>query len=374
MMQTIRQDSLIRRMRGQTLSLKAKLKLVFVCLSLVICLSLKSRRQSIAFSLLQHRDNVRVTKLAYGDIYWCGYDLAETFVSVTFPEFKCRPHVEYKETNAKGLNDVLVLGAVRGQCQYIIDNFKGRIIHLNPEGHGVGKELQRKDVLHLGPRNLDKHSLQLYYVSLAAMELAHEQFLEGGSPTQDILLSNRFWSRYGANLTKRRFLLYVSRRCLPHREKAFNLFASVDRVTAASLCTGNLTEGSFDRIQKSGRWQTHVKQFGGLGFKFSLVMENILEPGYVTEKILGAFLSGTVPIYFGTEEVFDIFNRNAFVYYNTNDTQKTLEEVKNLNRDDRALSRMLAEDILTPGAREKYFNFKKIREKIEVFWCQNGYC
>ena len=38
-------------------------------------------------------------------------------------------------------------------------------------------------------------------------------------------------------------------------------------------------------------------------------------PGYITEKILAVFLAGAIPIYWGTEEVFGIFNRKAFIFY-----------------------------------------------------------
>ena len=38
-------------------------------------------------------------------------------------------------------------------------------------------------------------------------------------------------------------------------------------------------------------------------------------PGYITEKILAVFLAVAIPIYWGTEEVFGIFNRKAFIFY-----------------------------------------------------------
>lgn len=44
-------------------------------------------------------------------------------------------------------------------------------------------------------------------------------------------------------------------------------------------------------------------------YRFALVMENAKTKGYLTEKIANAFLAGSIPIYYGTEEVFDVFNR-----------------------------------------------------------------
>ena len=51
-------------------------------------------------------------------------------------------------------------------------------------------------------------------------------------------------------------------------------------------------------------------------YKYCLVMENDAIDGYITEKIIMGFLGGCLPIYYGTEEIFDIFNRESFVFYN----------------------------------------------------------
>ena len=48
-------------------------------------------------------------------------------------------------------------------------------------------------------------------------------------------------------------------------------------------------------------------------YKFALVFESYEISGYVTEKIVNAFLAGVVPIYWGNELVREIFNPQAFV-------------------------------------------------------------
>jgi alpha(1,3/1,4) fucosyltransferase len=50
-----------------------------------------------------------------------------------------------------------------------------------------------------------------------------------------------------------------------------------------------------------------------------LAMENRAARGYNTEKIINAFQAGSIPIYYGTTEVFDVFNARAFVFYNVSD-------------------------------------------------------
>ena len=50
-----------------------------------------------------------------------------------------------------------------------------------------------------------------------------------------------------------------------------------------------------------------------------------------SEKIVWAFLGGCLPIYWGTKEVFDVFNRDAFLFYEPGQT-KSLEELVSLEQ------------------------------------------
>lgn len=48
-------------------------------------------------------------------------------------------------------------------------------------------------------------------------------------------------------------------------------------------------------------------------YDFVLAMENTISKGYVTEKILNAFLAGAIPIYYGDSLVKEIFNPDSFI-------------------------------------------------------------
>jgi hypothetical protein len=50
-------------------------------------------------------------------------------------------------------------------------------------------------------------------------------------------------------------------------------------------------------------------------------MENKIVKGYITEKIVNAFRSGSIPIYWGDPQIAkDIFNEKAFICVNDFDT------------------------------------------------------
>ena len=48
-------------------------------------------------------------------------------------------------------------------------------------------------------------------------------------------------------------------------------------------------------------------------FKFTLVLENCVFPGYLTEKIFDAMLAGTVPVYYGAPDIQDFIPMDCFI-------------------------------------------------------------
>lgn len=111
-------------------------------------------------------------------------------------------------------------------------------------------------------------------------------------------------------------------------------------------------------------------------FRFMLLMEDASIGGYITERIVDGFLSGTVPIYYGSPQVMDIFNPKAFIYYDINKPQAAIDRIKYLEMNPSAYIQMLNEPLLANGQEtiEKYFSFddsigngmlkKRVRSKL----------
>ena len=83
-------------------------------------------------------------------------------------------------------------------------------------------------------------------------------------------------------------------------------------------------------------------------------MENTKVDGYITEKLMLAFLGGCLPIYWGTEEVFDIFNKRAFLYY---EPGVTVNDIVYLESNHSAYKERMSVPILAHGndTVQKYF-------------------
>ena len=86
-------------------------------------------------------------------------------------------------------------------------------------------------------------------------------------------------------------------------------------------------------------------------FRFTLAAENGAHPGYTTEKIVDAFLAGSVPIYWGDPLVDRDFNPAVFVNFADHATvSRTVEAVLDVEADPAALARLRAEPPMTAAA------------------------
>lgn len=110
----------------------------------------------------------------------------------------------------------------------------------------------------------------------------------------------------------------------------------------------------YKQVDSGGRYHNNV---GGpvadkiefqKNYKFTMAFENTGTRGYTTEKIIQAFASSTIPIYWGNPDIASEFNPKAFI--NCHDFESfdaVLEEVKRIDNDDDAFYSMIKEPIFT---------------------------
>jgi hypothetical protein len=82
-------------------------------------------------------------------------------------------------------------------------------------------------------------------------------------------------------------------------------------------------------------------------YKFSLSLENSEGDGYITEKIMDSFYSGTIPIYYGDYMVDEFINPKAYILVKGDkDIKKKIEYIKMLDNDDKKYKSLLKENVL----------------------------
>lgn len=105
--------------------------------------------------------------------------------------------------------------------------------------------------------------------------------------------------------------------------------------------------------------------------KFVIAFENTSTPGYTTEKIVGAFAAGAVPIYWGNPEIIKEFNSGSFIncheYGLTEKGEpeaidKIIDEVKRIDKD-----KMLYIKMLETAAFTENNNIEKQQQRFETF-------
>lgn len=80
--------------------------------------------------------------------------------------------------------------------------------------------------------------------------------------------------------------------------------------------------------------------------KFTLCFESTQHDGFITEKIVDAFCANTIPVYFGSRNISDIFNPKAFINCNDYDSfDDAIKDIIRIDNDDSTYLAMMCEPI-----------------------------
>jgi len=311
-----------------------------------------------------------------------------------FHAIKCpvdRVMIRARESNIPLVDSLLIVRPTIGGMGFVgVGNetdFPGKILYVNTENDAFPIPSGQ---FGLGPYDDTNHTMRLYLASLYLNTL-HDDM-------KSLILSPG--TAHKPKNTKRHFALFVaSHHCTEFRLNAVIELSRIDVVHVAGKCVRPLrercqvvgcrvgpderivpvtvTRRPFDRITENihdlwnqSFWTLHEYY---REYRFAMVFENSKFDGYVTEKIVNAFLGGSVPIYFGTKDVFTIFNRRAMIYWDKESIGDAMDSIRRLEEDEGAYDEVLMnEPILANGAQtvEDVFSLNvshgggKLRERI----------
>jgi hypothetical protein len=289
-----------------------------------------------------------------GTVYVCGW--SRRLSSYLFPEFT---QVIPLELETQSDNNSLLVFGLFGPCpvirrsigiRWIHANWSGKTLHINGETR-VKQDPRNERIFVCG--TVDEASSKNYAVqnttSMAKLLIGH-------------LPVERRYQMFNHSLKpqskKERFAIYATSNCVPFRQMAADSLATIGVVDQGGPCAGKA--GKKRRKLPKSVSVRRENQVLFSRYRFCLVMENESYHGYVTEKILNAFLGGCIPIYFGTEQIFDIFNRKAFIYYNISEPNPALERIRYLENNRTAYDQVLGDEpILANGSLtiDQFFSF-----------------
>ena len=121
------------------------------------------------------------------------------------------------------------------------------------------------------------------------------------------------------------------------RKKIFDKLSEYKKIDAGGRYLNNI--GQPDGIEDKQKFQEQ--------YRFSLAIENSSHSGYCTEKIVQAFASGTIPIYWGDPRVGEYFNEKAFINCNKYETiADIVGEVRRIDSNEEVYNEMIKEPVV----------------------------
>lgn len=128
--------------------------------------------------------------------------------------------------------------------------------------------------------------------------------------------------------------VYSNNKADIYREKLYNAINEYKNVKSGGRFNNNIGRFIDDKIEFQKE------------FKFCIACENSSYPGYTTEKILDAFASYTIPIYWGDTDITKVFNEKAFINCNNCRTfDEVVKKIKEIDEDDQKYINMINEPI-----------------------------
>ena len=301
-------------------------------------------------------------------LFHCGY-FFRPLISTIFPDFDLQDNF-FQDVN-HSFTDLIIVG-MHGECipgmtvqqsyVYIQKNFRGKALMVNGESFGnVLKEYNPNINLYQigGDVEDTERTLMVYYCAIVLfcnLPISSIDIITGQS-------SRPTWNG------KQNKLIYFYSHCVKYRQNAVLELAefihtdvplnhcSVDHDNVSFVNLDEFFPEAGIALHQSGHvdnWKLYRN------YKYCLVMENTNARGYITEKILYAFSGGCLPIYWGTEEVFNVFNRNAFLYYQPG---LTANQIRILEENHTAYEEYMASPILANG-NETLKHFFSLRDDV----------
>jgi hypothetical protein len=318
-----------------------------------------------------------------GGIFLCGYANYE-LAQELFPDYASRYKGGLDSQTHQSLgfihpsrpptaDDILLFG-MHGPCQGNVTHFPGKVLFTEGEPNGrtnmpksvtLSGRQRGEDVYQIGMLADSGHSVLLFHGAWSMMQLDESIW-----PT--------LWdhSRKPINSGKYKGLMYMNGNCKQHREQAVNRISAIMPVYHGGRCKGN---GAMDPFNPSFQKMPNVPQVrhwinnrdAYSEYKFCIAMENSLKQHYLSEKIIMAFLAGCIPIYYGSNEVFDIFNKDAFIFYDPRDPVPALKKLQMLISNETAYQEMLHQQPILANGEKTVHDYFSVSDRIGSGYLKN---
>jgi len=165
------------------------------------------------------------------------------------------------------------------------------------------------------------------------------------------------------NNTKEKFCAYMYSYDLEYRVNIYNFICNYKKVDSLGKSCNDNFEGDRN-IYNENETYNDLAVIKYSKYKFVLALENGIVDGYITEKLLNPLLAGSIPIYAGPNDAFEIINKKRVIYiYDFTDYYDLLDYITKVDNDDTLYNSIISEPIFVGNIHlDNYENY--LQDKI----------
>ena len=235
--------------------------------------------------------------------YRCGYDYGPVLLKHIYPEWGHKignaTHLQTVDMAKQATKYDILIMSTHGDCEgplsgeWLEEHFLGKIITINGESVHARKD-KWTNLTDLS--KIPRKQYQLGFVHNGCQSRYFPYIVQHLG-----LLDLSYWKmlmrpELKPKSKKERFLIYVNSHSVPFRENAFDEIAL--RFPNSTLEYGATCHGKRENLKNVVKYNMlpHGLPFDDFSyFRFCFVLENRRHEGYITEKIINAFLGGCIP-------------------------------------------------------------------------------
>lgn len=167
--------------------------------------------------------------------------------------------------------------------------------------------------------------------------------------------------------TKKYFCNYIYKKNYNHRKKIFDIVNSIQEVHSFGKDLNNKKiPKKFHNLSRDIQKIEIQKDY-----KFNLAIENKVQSGYTTEKIITSFFCNNIPIYFGDPNIQKVFNPERILIINNLYDSEIVERINKISSnellfEEKVKTPVFIDNVLPEFAKEDYIYtfFSKLFSEI----------
>ena len=170
------------------------------------------------------------------------------------------------------------------------------------------------------------------------------------------------WERhtlFSSNVKKELFCAYMYWNSIPYRVNIFNKISAYKPVDAIGKCCNSNPNADIDRKlynENKTYNDSAVEKYSK--YKFVLALESNIVDGYITEKLINPILARSIPIYAGSSDIFNYFNKNRIIYiFDFTNYDDLIEHIKKIDNDAELYNSIIDQPIFTKNSPITIYNY-----------------